>query len=40
VNVQNYIDQIVGYLQTPAGWIALAAVIGVGFFLLRGNNAR
>jgi hypothetical protein len=40
MNVQHYIDNIVEYLKTPAGWIALAVVLFVAFFMLRGNSPR
>jgi hypothetical protein len=40
VNVQQIVDQIMEFLKGPPGWIALAAVIGFGFFLLRSDPPR
>ena len=37
MNVQNYVDQVVAYLQTPIGWVVLALILLFGFFLLKGN---
>ena len=40
MNVQHYVDNVMEYLKTPAGWIALVAVLVVAFFMLRGNSPR
>jgi hypothetical protein len=40
MNVQHYVDNVMDYLKTPAGWIALVIVLVVAFFMLRGNSPR